>query len=188
MKKMIRVTIVGIIAVCLIVWYYNYLENRTVKSAQDEGVNLTDVQKVIQKDLDENYPKTPREVVKFYNKIVTCLYNDDYTEEEMQQMADQQRLLLDQELLDNNPTSTYLDNLKADVADYKDNKKTISNTSVCSTNEVVYKTVDKRECAYVDAGYFLKEGSSFDKTNQRFVLRKDSDGKWKILVFYLFKN
>ena len=34
------------------------------------------------------------------------------------------------------------------------------------------------------ASYFVDENKSFTRTNQTYVLRKDNDGKWKILVFY----
>ena len=45
-------------------------------------------------------------------------------------------------------------------------------------------TVDGRECAYVKTSYFIKEGADYSKTHQMYVVRKDEDGNWKILVFY----
>jgi len=30
----------------------------------------------------------------------------------------------------------------------------------------------------------MNENNSFDRTNEMYVLRKDDDGDWKILVFY----
>ena len=38
--------------------------------------------------------------------------------------------------------------------------------------------------ADADALYFIKEGSAYSRTYQMYVLRKDADGNWKILVFY----
>ena len=40
------------------------------------------------------------------------------------------------------------------------------------------------EIAYGTASYFIKNGSSYTKTYQKYVLRKDDDGDWKILTFY----
>ena len=52
------------------------------------------------------------------------------------------------------------------------------------SNDVNYQTIDGDECAYVTASYFISEGKEYDRTNQMYVLRKDENGKWKILVFY----
>ena len=92
--------------------------------------------------------------------------------------------LLDEELRDNNPKEEYLANLQLDIENYKKNKKSISQTDVCDTNDVLYKKIDGDDIAYVTASYFMKEDGSFNKTYQQFVLRKDEEGKWKILVFY----
>ena len=40
------------------------------------------------------------------------------------------------------------------------------------------------EIAYVTASYFIKAGNSYEDTDEMYVLRKDEDGKWKILVYY----
>ena len=53
-----------------------------------------------------------------------------------------------------------------------------------SSNDVEYKEVDGDDCAYVKASYFIKEGNAYSRTYQMYVLRKDADGNWKILVFY----
>ena len=34
------------------------------------------------------------------------------------------------------------------------------------------------------ASYFMDENKSYSRANQMYVLRKDDDGKWKILGFY----
>ena len=78
----------------------------------------------------------------------------------------------------------WLSDLKADIEDYHNKSKTIRSSNVCDSNDVVYQTVDGRECAYVTASYFMNENNSFDRTNEMYVLRKDDDGDWKILVFY----
>ena len=49
---------------------------------------------------------------------------------------------------------------------------------------MLYKTVDGDKCAYVTASYFIKGDDNYSKTYQEYVLRKDEDGNWKILVFY----
>ena len=181
MKK-VRVVIVAIICVSAIVasYYYVTVKNKNAK----ETVELTEIDKITTTDLDKNYPETPREVVKLYNRIITCFYKDDYTEDQLYELGNQARKLFDDELLENNPRNQYFADLKTEIDDYKEQGKYISQSSVCSSNDVLYKTVDGDKCAYVTASYFIKGDDNYSKTYQEYVLRKDEDGNWKILVFY----
>lgn len=154
------------------------------KAQVEQNVELTEVQKLTTKNLEKNYPKTPREVIKYYNRILSCYYKEEYTEEELYALGDQARILMDADLLAQNERDTYFENLKEDIADYKKKSKTIGSTSVCSSNEVVYRTIDGDECAYVEASYFVNEAKKYSRTHQTYVLRKDENGNWKILAFY----
>lgn len=181
-RNVIRV-IAALVIIGLIVGLYYYFSVHKRASVED-AVELTEVQKVITKDLDTNYPATPREVVKYYNRIIECFYNETYTDDELYDLGDQARKLFDEELLENNPREDYFDALKAEIEDYRERSKTIRSSSVCDSNDVEFQTVDGRECAYVQASYFTNENNSYDRTYQMYVLRKDDEGKWKILVFY----
>lgn len=178
--------VIGIGAVIVIVGllvggFYFFSRGRSDTS---EKVELTKVQQLTTKNLDTNYPATPREVVKLYNRIITCFYAEEYTEEELYALGDQARKLFDEELLENNPRDAYFTALKADIEDYHSRKRVISNSTVCDSNDVQFHTVDGAECAYVTASYFISEDKNYNRTNQMYVLRKDGDGNWKILVFY----
>jgi len=180
--KRIRVIIIGIVCISLVVGYYYFLSN---KGSGDE-TEVSEVQKVILKDIGgKAYPATPREVVKFYNRIQCCYYNEEYTEDEFKKLADQARILMDEELADNNPAEQYYLQVKNVVDDFREKKKTINNASVCDSNQVKYSTIGGFECAYVTSSYFVREKDGFSKSNQNFVLRKDEENRWKILAFEL---
>ncbi len=181
MKK-VGMAVIGIICIGLVVGYYYYLSN---KDAQDTS-EVTEVQKVILKDLTgKAYPSTPREVVKFYNRIISCYYNEEYTDEEFYQLADQALMLMDQELADNNPAEQYYLRVRSEVESYRENGKTINNTSVCDSNEVKYASLAGADCAYVTSSYFVRGDDGFQKSIQNYILRKDEEGRWKILAFEL---
>ena len=114
-RNVVRV-ILALVVIGLVVGVYYYFTVQKRASVED-AVELTEVQKVITKDLDANYPATPREVVKYYNRIVKCFYNETYTEDELYELGDQARKLFDEELLENNPRESYFDALKADIED-----------------------------------------------------------------------
>ena len=128
-----------------------YVVNDKSKRANQKEKVLTEVQRITTKDLDKNYPQTPREVVK---------------------------------LAANNPKDTYKQSVTADAQSYKDQGVTLAQTGVCDSNDVKYVTDNGSKIAYVKASYFMKEGSSYSKTYQEYVLRQDKEGCWRILTFY----
>lgn len=185
--KNIKTIIIGVLCAALVLGYYVYLSTRD--NSSDHTKEQTPVEKVIAMDLENKYPNTPRKVVEVFNEILCCYYNEEYTDKEFQKMAIQQRALLDEELQENNPEQQFIYSVRADANEYKENKKTITSYTICSTDDVIYKTVDDRECAYVTCSYFIKNGDKgFENTYQCYVLRKDAEGQWKILVYYLIEG
>ena len=182
MKKtgIVIIALVVIIGICGAF----YAVNENSKKESQKEASLTEIQKITTKDLDKDYPQTPREVVKFYNKIVDSYYKDQYTDDELDALADQALKLFDDELAQNNPKDSYKASIVADVKNYKDQGKTIAQTDVCDSNDVKYATDNGDSIAYVTASYFIKQDNSYSKTFQEYVLRKDSEGRWKILTFY----
>lgn len=177
--------VIGILMIALIGGYYYYLSHRDAKPA-DESVEITRLDEVVLKQLDQAYPPTPREVIKFYNQFIECVYSDEYSDTQFNQLVDQARQLMDQELLEANPLEDYKTKLKAEIAAYKDKKQKIIQTGVCASDEVIYREIEKKKCAYVQTTYFMKEGNGdFFRTYQRYLLRMDQNDKWKILSFYL---
>lgn len=184
--KNAKFIIIGIACICLICAGFYFFS----QSNQEVEKDLTEIEKVIVKDLDKSYPKTPREVVKFYNKIVKCYYGDEPTDEQLSELVDQMLSLMDEDLLLVNPRDEYYNSVVTDIAQYKEEKKSVVSTDVCDSNDVVYITDDKDggaekdELAYVNASYFVNVDGQFGYTYQQFVLRQDENGRWKILTFY----
>lgn len=184
--KNAKYAVIALACVCLIcVGFFFFTESN--KSQEED---LTEIEKILVKDLEKDYPKTPREVVKLYNRIVKAYYGGEATDEQIEKLVDRMLYLLDEELLAVNSRDEYYASVLSDIQSYKDKKKTITTTDVCSSNEVKYVT-DKKSgtekadyLAYVNASYFIKTDGSFANAYQQFVLREDEDGKWKILTFY----
>lgn len=178
--KNLRVFVVVVICACLCVGYYFYLSNRSNEKSDEP----TELDQLISKDLDHAYPSTPREVVKYYNRILMCLYNEEYSDEQYKALGYQARMLIDDELLASNPEDAYFSNLNMDLNDAAQSGTKVSSPSVSNSKEVVYKEVQGHECAYVDASYFIKGKDASGRIYQTYVLRKSEDGRWKILGSY----
>lgn len=186
--KYVIIAIACICAICAGFFFFS-------QDNQENEKNLTEIEKVTIRDLENNYPKTPREVVKFYNRIVKCYYGSELpTEEQLEDLVDQMLCLMDEDLLLVNPRDTYYNSVVAEINHYKSAKKQLVSTDVCDTNDVKYITDDKNgdaekdNLAYVDATYFINTDGKFAYTYQEFVLRQDANGCWKILTFYQIKG
>lgn len=182
MKK-VGIIIGAIACIALVCGGFWFMKNRLGSQKEDE---LTEVQKITTRNLVQDYPPTAREVIRFYNRIVTAYYGEKHSDQELEKLADQMLLLFDADLLANNPREDYLKRVKAEVSNYQSRKRSIVNSSVCDSRDVVFLT-DKDngdEIAYVNSSYFMKENTKYDRTYQEYVLRKDGDGHWKILTYY----
>lgn len=182
MKKT-RIVILAIVIVATICTAFYIVNNNSKKESAKEA-GLTEIQKITTRNMEKDYPATPREVIKFYNRIVKCYYGRQYSDDELEQLADQALSMFDDDLLKKNEKESYIESVKSDAAQYEEDNKSISQTDVCDSNDVKYMTDNGDDIAYVTASYFIKTGSSYTKTYQEYVLRKDGDGDWKILTFY----
>lgn len=188
MRKTIRIGLIALLCAALVVGYYYYLSHRDDHRSVEDTTQLTEVDKILTTDLSKDYPSSPRAVVKYYNRIITAFYGEKYSQKELEQMADQARSLMDEELLEHNSRAEYLTALQADIADYANREKKIVQSSVSDSDDITYATIEGSYCAYVKAYYFCKEGNQYSRTYQEFVLRRNEEGQWKILSFRLTKG
>lgn len=177
-KSTTRITVVIILLIVAVVGYYAYLSNKTREENTDRS--MTVVENALSRNLENNYPATPKEVIKYYNEIQKCFYNEECTEEQLDQLILKVRELFDEELLGQNSLATQTIQLKQEIQDYKDNNRKITSASVVSSNNVVYDTVDGYEFAKLNCMYNIMEAGKSNPTRQVFLLRKDSKRHWKI--------
>ena len=181
MGKKAKPIILILVMALLVGGFYFYLSNKVKTASEDDAV--TAVQDVLLKNLEKNYPPTPKEVVKYYSEI-SNLYNEEYTDEQLAQMADKLLAIYDDELVANNPREEYIENIKKDVQKFKDDSFTISTFTPSQSTDVVYYTTAGRECAEIYCNYTIRSGSKYSTSQQRFILRKDIETQhWKILGF-----
>lgn len=172
--------IIGVILVCLVLGYYFYLSNRSSRDKQEDDVQVTVVQEVLMRNLDTNYPPTPREVIKYYAQIAQCLHNETYTEEEFQELALKIQMLYDDELIANKTQEQYLSDLKWDIEQFREQEIVISSYSPSSSTDVDEYKKDGCSWAKLYCTFTLRQGTQLDYSEELFLLRKDEDGHWKI--------
>lgn len=152
----------------------------TDKNSSESG-KKTEIQQLIEKDLDKAYPETPREVVKTYCKITKALYYGEATEEEIPKLNEQMRKLFDEVLLAGNDYDQALEALRTDLSDYSKDKKKVVNYAIQDVDDVKTYLYEGRENAKILVSFSIKENNEWKKANEEFVVRKDEEGRWKIL-------
>lgn len=179
-KNAFRGMVIAIVLIALILGYYYYLSNRADTPKEETTTSISAVQRVLLRDLDADYPPSPREVLKCYCDITQCFYGEEYTDEELEQLAFQIQKLYDDELIANNTREQYLDNLKWDINNMKEKNLTVSSYSVASSTDVDYFGQDGYDWARLNGTFTLRSGKQIELCKEVFLLRRDASGHWKI--------
>lgn len=178
--KNVRVIVIAVVCILVICGGFFLFSQSLNPGNPDE---LTELEKVLVKDLEKDYPKTPREVVKFYNRIVQCYHSENLKKDDLGKLVDQMMLLWDKDMLAKNPRDAYYAAVVADIDLYKQTKKTITSITICDTNDVDYVTDDRNgdKLAFVDTTYFVNTDGKFTNSYMRIGVRQDDAGNWKII-------
>jgi len=175
----IKNTAVILIMAALIVASFAYLSQRNKRIIEEKNV-ISPVQEILLCDFEHNYPSTPKEVVKMYSEITRCFYGEEYSQEELIELADKSRQLFDNELKANQTDEQYLMNLQSVINSYKEEKRTISSYSVSSSTNVEFYDYENAQWAKLSCIYSMRAGGKLEPTREVYLLRKDDEGKWKI--------
>lgn len=185
-KSTVRITIIFVILILGVVGYYAYLSGKSRDAANE--AKMTEIQIVLSRDLQNNYPPTVKEVVKYYTDIEKCLYGGTATDEEIQQLGLRARELYDEELLANNEETANLLQLKAEVESFQKEEKKITSVSVSASNNVDTFTEDGYEFARIQCKYTIMEKGQSTPTTTVYLLRRDENRRWKIYGWELAEN
>lgn len=191
-KQKTTMTIVVMLAIVIAVaiGFWQVMEGKRTEEQEQQLLksNNEEVNALLKKDFESNYPSTAREVLKVYSRINVCIYNQDLSKKEITALTEKMRNLFDEELLAVNPLDEQLEDLNTEIKEYKDTKKSISNYVIDKDSTIAEKEMDGKEYANVNVSYLIKEGDGYAKTYEQFLLRKDTQGRWKIVGWQLIED
>lgn len=121
---------------------------------------------------------------KVYCRIQKAMYSGNCSDDNVQALFAQMRKLYDDELISANSYDEQYKKLKEELESYKKDKKKIVNYSVEDADNVQKGEYKGSEQALVDVVISMKQDSDWERVGEQFVLRKDEDGRWKILGWY----
>ena len=186
----VRIIIAFAIFIAACIGMFFYLSNRTEDTMEEtkKTTVMTAVQEVLARNLETNYPPTPKEVLKYYSEITRCFYGEKYSEEELKELAVKSRLLFDDELYATQTDDQYLMALQLEIESYKNQDKVISSYSVSQSTDVNEYFYDGYNWAQLYCIYSVRVGTTITPVEERFLMRKDAKGHWKILGWELVAN
>lgn len=172
-------TVVGMIFLAvIIIGAFWYVINRTEKDTTSKVQSSTEIEQILQKDFEQNYPATPRDVVKAYSRMLKCLYSG-LTEDEIKQLGMKMRMLYAKDFKDNNPETEYIESLLTETELYKELGKSMLSYEVEKSSLVKYETVNSYELANLNVEFSMKAGANITRTTEKVYLVQE-DSKWKI--------
>ena len=179
-KNMIRTIVIVAVMCLLVIGYYAYLSDKTVKEKQNK--QLTEKEELLLYDLDQDYPHSPRDVIKLYSRMMTCLYNERLEDDDLNAMVDQMRKLYAEELVsdEGNTKEQQISKLNDEIQEFEENDK-ITNYVLSEVSQTEYGMVDGNYSALVEATYTLRKGNQYPKILNSYVLIQEEDENWRIL-------
>ncbi len=172
----------------LIIAYSVHISNKTRGKEEDGAVKASVVTEILDRNLNTNYPQTPKEVIKYFSEITQCYYNEEYTDEELIALADQMLRLYDPELATFKSHDDYIADLKDDIAEFKFNNYTVSSFAPSASTDVEYFSEDGYDWARIWCVYTIKSGKNYKPIQEVFILRKDDRSHWRIFGWKLVEK
>jgi len=173
-------TMILIVVMALLVVAYFFVINNRMKPAEDTQTTISPIDELLVMDLSTNYPKTPKEVVKLYCEISRCYYTEGITDEQLEALGKMSRKLFDDELVANQSEESFLRSLRGEVANYRAMNRAISSYSTSASADVQYYNYLGDEWAQLVAMLSIRTGTKIEPSKERYLLRKDDTGHWKI--------
>lgn len=183
MKK--KGTVITIIFMTLlavgVIWYFIHINTTKEEEKTEASYERTELDKLLERDLEKEYPPTAREVLKFYSRILCQLYGENEIEEEkIEALADQVRILYCKELLEENSREEQINELKKDIKEYHDASKRVQGYQIEKANSAISWKEGEKELQRLIAVYTVMEKKQSTSVYEKFILCKE-DEKWKIV-------
>lgn len=179
-SKNIRFIVILILAVVVVLALYFRLTNNSKNSNQQAEENMTEIEVLKMYDMEAQYPKAARDVVKMHCRILKTLYNEELEEDEYAILNDQVRCLFSNELLEANAESEQYADLMNDIEAFHETGKMYISYTVDAEELVQYSKVEGIEYAMVIVNCSIKENTVTNPVKVQYLLAKEN-GKWKIV-------
>lgn len=180
-KSTITTIIVMLLLAAGIIWMFVRVNKKENEDKVEAVHEETELEKLLSKDLKQEYPPTAREVIKFYSRILCQIYKgEELQEEELEGLAEQLRELYSEELLAQNTKESHLEELKKEIEQYSLTNRKVLGYQVEKANSAIHWTAEEKEFQRLIAVYSILENKNNISVYEEFLLCLE-DSKWKIM-------
>lgn len=171
-------SVISIAAVVIVLIYVN--QSKQADNLKETSLEkLSEVEKMMEMDLVDDYPETPKELAKLHGDMTRLLYSG-VEDDEIKNLAVKIRELYDDEFLTNNPEEQYLADLYTDIALWNQvNRRIEFNVVANEEHEEKYEKDGKQYATAYISFTIIEKGRTSEL--RRYIMRKDKDDRWKIL-------
>lgn len=181
-KNPVFLIVTMVVITAVVIGAYFFLRDRALKK-EAALKEKSEVTKLLSLQFSEDYPGNAREVIRLHNRFMKCYYNEELTADEIRGLAMKNQELYDAELLLRNPIDEYVKNLTAEIKEYKEKKRRIVNDKIQDYANAERLVKGGYNFCNLLTSYFMKEDKKHITVGQKYYLREDENGRWKILFW-----
>ena len=176
-KTTVKSIIVAVFFVGIVLFYFNHLSNKSATRRTD--AQKTEIQTLMEYDMDAEYPNTPRDLAKLHNRYFKQFYGQSLSDKELEALNKKVRALYCYDLLVANPESDSLDKLKYDIDAVKEEGYTYKLCELPEASQVETFTRDGKEMASLEVRITVYTKDAMEYIYRQYIMVKE-DGRWKI--------
>ena len=81
--RKILIIVIVVLLVSAVIGLFIYINNKPKANPIEDDVVISNVDNVVLRNLELNYPPTPKELLKYYSEITMCFYQENLSEEDL---------------------------------------------------------------------------------------------------------
>lgn len=175
--SVVKTVIVTCILVGLVLFYFNYLSNKS-SERRSEAV-ATELDLLLNYDMYGNYPKTPRDVAKLHSRYFELFYGESLKDEELIILNQKIRCLYSSELLSYNEENKNLTELKKNIQKTKEMGYEYRSYELPEASQIIYYTQNGVEMATLEVKVTMNTDDGMGYMYVQYVMVEEND-QWKI--------
>lgn len=173
----IKNILVAIFLVGIVLFYFNYLSNKTAERRTDS--EKKELAELLDYNMSLDYPNTPRDVVKLHNRYLKLMYGLKLSDKEIEGLGSKICQLYCEELLEINPESVMTDQLKSNIKQMSDDGYEYKSYLLPEASQINKYTRDGREMASMEVTITIGTDDGIAYRYVTYVLIKENE-QWKI--------
>lgn len=176
----IKYIIIAIFLVTVVLIYFNYIANKSsIKRTKNE---ISEVEQLSEYNMVDDYPKTPRDVVKLHNRYFKLFYGKELSDDELVVLNRKIRYLYAEELIEYNSENTMIKDLKTNIDDMNEEGYSYLLCELPEPSQVKFYTQNGKEMASLEITITVSAKDSKGYLYHQYVLVKENE-QWKILAW-----